>query len=178
MAEDRSKQYLKAVKDTAVVAVGAIGTGTVDIDGLPAGTKAATGDYKAVFDADNTKKLSETASDPADVPGFLVLDLPGAPKLAATAGDAKIDYTITAPENDGAPSNGSNDITKYTVSYTPASGGKATTVDVSDPLKLTGTINGLTNDTEYTLTVTATNPVGEGPASAAVKATPKAAVVK
>lgn len=169
MAEDRSKQYLKAVKDAAVVAVGAQGTGTVDIDGLPAGTKAVAGDYKAVFDADNTTKLSETASDPVDVPGFLVLDLPGAPTLAVTAGDAKIDYTITAPENGG-----SSDITKYTVSYTPA-GGKATTVDVGDPTKLTGTIDKLTNDTEYTLTVTATNAVGEGPASAAVKATPKAA---
>lgn len=174
MAEDRSKQYLKAVKDAAVVAVGAQGTGTVDIDGLPAGTKAVAGDYKAVFDADNTTKLSETASDPVDVPGFLVLDLPGAPTLAVTAGDAKIDYTITAPENDGAPSSGSSDITKYTVSYTPA-GGKATTVDVGDPTKLTGTIDKLANDTEYTLTATATNAVGEGPASAAVKATPKAA---
>lgn len=169
MAEDRSEQYLKAIKDTAVVAVGTKGTGTVDIDGLPAGTKASAGDYKVVFDADNATKLSETASDPADVPGFLVLDFPGAPTLAAIAGDAKIDYTITAPENGG-----SSGITKYTVSYTPA-GGNVTTVDVSDPTKLTGTIDGLANGTEYTLTVTATNPVGEGPASAAVKATPKAA---
>lgn len=170
MAEkiDRSKEFLKAVKDNAVVAVGAIGTGQVDVDGIAAGTVVNTGDYKTGFDMDGTKAITATTSDLTDQPGFTVPNVPDAPTLAAVAGDGKIDYTITAPAKDGG-----SPITKYVVAYMPA-GGKVTTVDV-DPAKLTGTVDKLTNDTEYTVTATAVNAVGESAPSPAVKATPKKA---
>lgn len=67
---DRSKQYLKVLKGADVVAVGAIGTGSVDITGIADGTAVKGGDYKVAFDMDANKILSQTASDTADVPAF------------------------------------------------------------------------------------------------------------
>ena len=65
-----------------------------------------------------------------------------------------------------APSDGGSPITSYTV--TPYQGGVAqqpTTV-TGNPPATSATVTGLTNGTSYTFTVTATNAVGTGPASA------------
>ena len=65
-----------------------------------------------------------------------------------------------------APSNGGSPITSYTV--TPYQGGvaqQATTVTGSPPAT-SATVSGLTNGTSYTFTVSATNAVGTGSASA------------
>jgi hypothetical protein len=145
------------------------GSSPVAIDGMTVGQKAGDGDYYAVQVISSTEESAK-----APIPGFTAMGVPGAPSIKLTAKDAAIDYVITAPEDDGAPSSGSSDITSYTVTYTPA-GGQAVTVAVPDPTKLSGTVDKLTNATEYTFTVTATNPAGQGPASTAVKATPKAA---
>ncbi|WP_288528302.1 fibronectin type III domain-containing protein [uncultured Secundilactobacillus sp.] len=90
------------------------------------------------------------------------LNVPDAPSIKLTAGDGKIDYILMAGASD--------DVTGYTISYTPA-GGETSTKDVT---ALTGTLEGLTNDTEYTVTVIAHNAKGDSAASGAVKATPKA----
>jgi subtilisin family serine protease len=87
--------------------------------------------------------------------------VPGAPTgLTATRGDRQVSLNWTAPA-----SNGGSPIQSYTATASP---GGATCSTAS----LSCTIAGLTNGTTYIFTVTATNAVGTGPASAPVSATP------
>ena len=96
---------------------------------------------------------------------------PGAPTgVTATAGNGSASVSWTAPSNGGSA------ITSYTV--TPYIGSTAQTpVTVTgNPPATSTTVTGLTNGTAYTFTVTATNAIGTGPASAASNAvTPAAA---
>ncbi|HJE96593.1 MAG TPA: Ig-like domain-containing protein [Ligilactobacillus acidipiscis] len=75
MAEDRSEQYLKAVKDDQVVNVGAKGTKSVDIIGEQPNTKIPKGKYKTAFDNTADKNLSEIASELVDVDEFTTLSI-------------------------------------------------------------------------------------------------------
>ena len=81
---------------------------------------------------------------------------PGAPgAVAAVAGDSSARVSWTAPSsNGGAP------INRYTVTAAP--GGRTVTTTGTT----TATVTGLSNGASYTFTVTATNTVGTGPASA------------
>lgn len=87
---------------------------------------------------------------------------PGAPTAAtATAGDTQASIVFTAPAFKG----GAN-ITGYTVTSSPAGGSGSCAA-----LPATAcTVTGLTNGVSYTFTVTATNSVGTGAASAASNA--------
>jgi hypothetical protein len=83
------------------------------------------------------------------------LSVPGAPTIGtATAGNATASVAFTAPA-----SNGGSPITSYTVTSNP---GGITATGPASPISVTG----LTNGTAYTFTVTATNAVGTGAASA------------
>lgn len=92
----------------------------------------------------------------SDIPtSVAVLSSPGAPMGAsATVGAASASVAF------GAPSPNGSSITGYTVTSSP---GGVTASGVSSPIA----VSGLTNGTAYTFTVTATNGVGEGVASAA-----------
>jgi uncharacterized protein YhjY with autotransporter beta-barrel domain len=82
--------------------------------------------------------------------------VPGAPAIGtATASSGQAAVAFTPP-----PSTGGTSITGYTAISSP---GGITGTCVSSPC----TVSGLTNGTAYTFTVTATNSVGTGPASAA-----------
>ena len=102
--------------------------------------------------------------------------VPGAPTgVSATAGNASAAVSWSAPS-----SNGGSSVTSYTV--TPYVGGVAQSSLVTNvggnPPATSVTIIGLTNGTTYTFTVSATNAVGTGPASAASNAvTPTAPTV-
>ena len=101
---------------------------------------------------------ASTAVTPATVPG--------APTgVSATAGNASATVTWTAPA-----SNGGSAITSYTATSSP---GALTCTSATSPC----TVNGLTNGTPYTFTVTATNAKGAGAASAASTAVTPAAGV-
>ncbi|MHA0856969.1 S-layer homology domain-containing protein, partial [Paenibacillus sp. CMAA1364] len=81
--------------------------------------------------------------------------VPGVPTVgSATAGDTMASVSFLAPG-----SNGGAAITGYTITASP---GGATGTGASSPV----TVTGLTNGVAYTFTVTATNSVGTGPASA------------
>lgn len=173
---DRTNQYLKVLKkDGTFVAAGDKGSKSVDIVGLDPGTKVADGDYQVAYDQDNANKLSANASDPADVPGFLVLSLPSAPTLTATAGDGKVTGTYTDPTDDGAPSSGFSNITKRHVLYKTSAGTESWTaqdIDAAGNFE----VDKLTNGTAYQFKATAENAVGVSPESPVVNATPFVAV--
>lgn len=170
---DRSKQFLKVTDSKGVVKfVGKVGTGTAAITGLKPGTVVKTGDYKGGFDADDQTALSEAASDLVDVPGFTVLPstVPGAPTIKLTAGDGKIDYVVTP-----ATSASADQVTGYKVQLKKSTDDwdKATT-----KTDITGTFDKLTNGTEYTVGVVATNAKGDSDinaSGASAHATPAAA---
>ncbi len=87
---------------------------------------------------------------------------PAAPTgVSATAAEGSATVTWTAP------SPGTSPISSYTVTpYIGTAARPATTVTGSPPAT-SATVTGLTNGTTYTFTVTATNALGTGPASAA-----------
>ena len=81
--------------------------------------------------------------------------VPGAPTIGtASAGNAQATVTFTAPG-----SNGGSAITGYTVTSSP---GSITGIGTTSPI----TVTGLTNETAYSFTVTATNAIGTSVASA------------
>ena len=141
---------------------------TLSSSGLLSGTPTATGSYTfslkygdsttfsgggQAFKAQNVTVVIATAT------------VPGAPTIGtATAGNAQATVSFTAPA-----SNGGAAITGYTVTSSP---GGFTASGSASPI----TVTGLTNGTAYTFTVTATNAVGTGAASAASNSvTPKGA---
>jgi hypothetical protein len=86
--------------------------------------------------------------------------VPGAPtNVVATAGNATATVTWTAPS-----SNGGSAITGYVV--TPFIGGVAQSPTTSTGTGTSVTVPGLTNGTAYSFTVSATNAIGTGSASA------------
>lgn len=85
--------------------------------------------------------------------------VPGAPTIGtATAGVGEVSVAFTAPSDTGYPTT-----LTYEVTSSPES---ITATGSASPIVVTG----LTNGTEYTFTVTATNDTGTGPASAASNA--------
>jgi hypothetical protein len=113
--------------------------------------------YTFTVTATNAKGTSSPSGPSAPVTPAPTL--PGAPSgVSGTAGDGQVTVAWTAPVSDGGSA-----ITGYTV--TPFIGTQAQPTTAA-----TGTsavVGGLTNGTAYTFTVTATNAVGVGPASAA-----------
>jgi len=93
-------------------------------------------------------------SEPTPI-SYTPVDLPDPPtNVTAIRGDELAIVQFTPPINDGGA-----DITSYTATATP---GSITATGASSPL----TVSGLTNGTDYTITVHATNSVGDSIESA------------
>lgn len=87
------------------------------------------------------------------------LKVPNAPTIGtATAGDASVSITFTAPTNIG-----SSAITGYIATAYDSSGNTVSATGSASPINITG----LTNGTAYTIKVAATNSFGTGPLSSA-----------
>ena len=95
-----------------------------------------------------------------------IITVPGAPTIGnAIPGDASASIAFTAPASDGGAA-----ITSYTVACV-AGATTVTATGAASPI----TVLGLTNLTAYSCSVTATNSIGTGAASAVVSVTPHVA---
>jgi len=95
--------------------------------------------------------------------------VPGKPSLAISAGDGKLDVTFSDGQNIGTA------VTKRTVYWKTVDGHNGTT---DFGTSLTGSVDGLTNGTEYTLQGVCTNAAGDSEKSDEVKGTPVAPAQK
>jgi len=101
--------------------------------------------------------------DPSSTPSAAVTPatVPTAPTaLSGVSGNGAVTLSWSAPSNDGG-----NPISGYTV--TPYIGAVAQGTTTFNSALTTETVNGLTNGTAYTFTVSATNSVGNSPSSLA-----------
>ena len=147
--------FIGSTAQTPVTVTGSPPATSTTVPGLTNGTS-----YTFTVTATNANG-DGPASSPSNAVTPSAPTAPGAPTgVTATAGNGSATVNWTAPSN-----NGGSTITKYTV--TPFIGSTAqtpVTVTGSPPATST-TVTGLTNGTSYTFTVTATNAVGDGPAS-------------
>ena len=126
----------------------------LSISGIKPNTKVSG--YQLTYAGETAKT---TISD------FTTLDVvPSAPSVSATAGQGKIDVTVTDGANTGSA------VTDRVVYYTD--GTTTNTLDLKTAS--TGSITGLTAGTEYTIQAAVENGAGESAKSTAVKATPTA----
>jgi hypothetical protein len=127
--------------------------------GVTIGGLSSTSSYTFTVQATNAVG-SGPVSEPSNAVTPTAPTAPAAPtEVIATAGENSATVTWSAPANGGST------ITKYTITpYVGATAQPATTVTGSPPAT-SATIAGLTDGTAYTFTVTATNAVGNGPAS-------------
>jgi hypothetical protein len=142
------------------------GSGSLSVQAPAAAAQAPPG-YYMVFVVNG----SGVPSVAAIVKLSRTLTAPTAPTtVTAVPGDSSAQVSWTAPDDGGSA------ITSYTV--TPYLSGQAQTpVTVTgSPVPTTVKVNGLANGSSYSFTVTATNAIGTGPASAPSSAvTPRAA---
>jgi Domain of unknown function (DUF1929)/Fibronectin type III domain/Glyoxal oxidase N-terminus len=138
------------------------GSGSLTVHGPANASIAPPGNYM-VFIV-NDKGVPSVASMIHVAPALTAPAAPAAP--SALAGDGQATVSWTAPADGGSP------ITGYTV--TPYIGSTAQPATTAPGTATSATISGLTNDTSYTFTVSATNAIGTGsesPASNAVTPT-------
>ena len=146
--------------------IGSTAQPTTTVTGNPAPTTAGvtglTNGTAYTFKVTATNAVGTgVASSPSNAVTPSNATLPGAPTaVTATAGNASATVSWTAP------SNGNSTITSYTVTPYIGSTAQPTTTVTGNPAPTTAGVSGLTNGTAYTFTVTATNGIGSGPASA------------
>jgi hypothetical protein len=159
--------YIGASAQTPTVIAGTPPAASANITGLTDGTA-----YTFTVSATNGVGTGP-ASSPSSQVTPTAPTVPAAPgTVTATAGNQSATVSWTAPANGGSP------ITMYTVTPYLAGVAQTPTQVAGSPPLTTANITGLTNGSSYTFTVSASNAVGAGPASAPSQAvTPTAAAV-
>jgi hypothetical protein len=158
--------YIGSAAQTATVVSGSPPATSTTVTGLTNGTG-----YTFQVTATNGVGTG-SASAPSNQVTPTAPTVPAAPTgVTATAGNQSATVKWTAPANGGSP------ITLYTVTPYQAGVAQPVTQISGSPPATTANVTGLTNGDQYTFTVTATNAVGSGPASASSSpVTPTAAV--
>ena len=140
---------------------------------LTMGTAIAAGETVSVaYTKPSANALADAASNEVEsFTGQAALNRPAAPAVTLSAGDGKLTASWAAPANGGSA------ITGYDVEWKTAAQtwDEAATAGQSDTATSPHEITGLTNDTEYTVRVRASNAAGDGPWSAEASETPAAA---
>ncbi len=147
--------YIGTTAQKATVVSGTPPATTTNVTGLTNGTA-----YTFTVSATNGVGTgSASAASGAVTP--VAPTAPSAPAgVTATAGDASATVSWIAPANGGSP------ITIYTVTPYLAGVAQTPTQVAGSPPAPTATVSGLANGSSYTFTVSASNVVGAGPASA------------
>jgi hypothetical protein len=135
---------------------------TATVDGLTGGTE-----YTCVVVAVN----EVGQSDPSNIESATPFTVPSAPSLtSATGGDTSIALVWTASTDDGGSAITEYDL--YCAAGTSAPDTNGPPDQTAGPTDTTGNVTGLTNGTEYTCVVIASNAAGPSDASNIESATP------